>query len=224
MDKLRQWVALTAVLIVVILAGGWFLLVSPKHSKAADIRAQALAQDSVNAGLQTQLATLKAQAKALPQQQAKLAAVAAKIPDNPALPSLIRALTVAANNANVELLSLSPGRPSPVSGPAPTAPVTPVAPGATGAQAVPASAGTLESMSVSLNVVGGYFQVEQFLDQLESLQRAMKVSSLSLALGSNPVKPATAGTTGPTGTLAANISGMVFMAQGRSYATTTTGK
>lgn len=239
MDKLKQWVALTAVLIVVIVAGGWFLLIAPKHSKAADIRAQSAAQVSANLALQTQLQTLKAQAKALPQQQAKLAAVAAKIPDNPALPSLIRALSVAADDANVELLSLAPGHPAVVTAPAAATAVAPVAPVGTGAAAPAAatapgaSAGTLEAISVNLSVVGSYFQVEQFLDRLESLQRAMKVGNLSLSLGSNPVKvavtaPTAGGTAGtvataaaPSGTLAAAISGTVYMASGRSYASTT---
>ena len=59
----------------------------------ADLRTQADQQNSQNSTLNAQISMLKAQAKDLPKQQAKLAAVAAKIPDNPALPALIRALS-----------------------------------------------------------------------------------------------------------------------------------
>ncbi len=37
MDKLKQWVALTVVGVLAIVAAGWFLLVAPKHSEADDL-------------------------------------------------------------------------------------------------------------------------------------------------------------------------------------------
>ena len=36
MDKAKQWIALAAVAVIAILAAGWFLVVSPKRSEAAD--------------------------------------------------------------------------------------------------------------------------------------------------------------------------------------------
>lgn len=245
MDKLKQWVALTVVGVIAILAAGWFLLVSPKRSDASDLDAQAQAKQAANAMLLTKLATLKAQAKDLPRQQAALAAVAAKIPDNPAMPALIRSLSKAAASAGVELVSIAPANVTPVVSTARTgAPVTPTvgsAPVATssGTSAAPvtpsagsaagsaagssATAGTLSSISVTLSVVGGYFQVEQFLDGLESLQRAFKVGSISMAPGDNPVKPATGTSTGTSAaasgrSLTAAITGLVYLAPGRATA------
>ena len=175
MDKMKQWIALTVVGALAILAAGWFLVVSPKRSHASELRTQASEQERANAQLQTQLATLKAQAKALPAQQAKLAAVAAKIPNNSALPTLVRALNDAADNVGVELVSVAPG---PVTAVA-TAPAAAVTTAASGTAAVPAASsavGALQSIPMTLNVVGGYFQVAEFLDRLESLQRAFKVT------------------------------------------------
>src|SRR5437899_1530597 len=106
-DKLKQWVALTLVGVLAVLAAGWFLIVSPKRGEASDLRAKVTSQDSGNSQLQLKLAQLKAQAKDLPAQQATLAAVSAKIPDNPALPALIRALDAAANATGVELVSIA---------------------------------------------------------------------------------------------------------------------
>ncbi|MCW2779261.1 MAG: hypothetical protein JWN17_2986 [Frankiales bacterium] len=220
MDKLKQWVALTVVGCLAILAAGWFLLVSPKKAEAEDLRTQAASQDSTNATLQTKLAMLKAQAKDLPKQQAKLAAVAAKIPENPALPALIRALDSASAEAGVELVSIAPGQPTAVTAAAAT---TPVAPGAVAAPAGSA-AGTLSSIPVAINVVGGYFEVQQFMSGLEGLSRALRVTALTLAPGANPVakQSATAVSTEDGKSLTATITGSVFMAAGAVQPAVTT--
>jgi Tfp pilus assembly protein PilO len=219
MDKLKQWVALTLVAVVAIVAAGWFLLISPKRSEAAAVRTDAASVVAANQGLELQLATLKAQAKQLPAQQAKLAAVQAKIPDNPALPALIRALAQAADKAGVELVSLAPGTPAlvvapvagtPVAAPAAGTAVTPVT-----AAPLGTAAGTLSSISVTVSVVGGYFQVEQFLDMIEGLTRAMKVTTFSLVPGTNPVKKVVGQALANASTLNATINGVVYLASGR---------
>ena len=233
MDKLKQWVALTALGSLAILAAGWFLLISPKHGEASDLKAQAATQITANSSLAGQILMLKAQAKDLPKQQARLAAVAAKIPDNPNLPALVRSLTQAADDTGVVLVSLSPSAPTAVAPPVAAAPVSAAAaPGAGVTAAKPAaasaaSAGTLMAITVNANVVGSYFQVEQFLDRVESLSRAMKVTTLTVAPGANPLTAAA--TTGAasldTGkSLSATINGVVYMATGRSVATTVAGK
>jgi len=217
MDKLKQWVALAVLGVVVVLAAGWFLLVSPKRSEAADIALQTSEKQTSNQALQTKLALLKSQAKGLPAQQAKLSVVAAKIPDNPALPALIRALDAAAASADVELVSLAPSAPAAVTAAAPAAPV------AAGA-AAPASTG-LQQIALNVNVVGGYFQVEQFLDRVENLTRAFKVNGFALAPGTDPLKVTTGAPTGPaqaTGkTLTATINGQVFLVPATTVASPT---
>lgn len=226
MDKVKQWVALTAVGCLALLAAGWFLLVSPKRSDASDLRQQASEQQSQNAQAQVKLAMLKAQAKGLPKKQAELADVASKIPNNPSLPSLIRALDQASTESGVELVSLAPGTPAAVSAAGassatPAAPVTPApaagsAPaGSVSAAATPvaSSLGTLAAIPVAINVVGGYFEVQQFLSSIEELPRSLRVTNLTLAPGTNPVS-----TTKPSGTaatdgrsLTATITGQVYM-------------
>lgn len=238
MDKLKQWVALAVVGCLAVLAAGWFLVVSPKRAAAEDLATQATEQQSRNAGLQQQLAVLKSQAKSLPRQQARLAAVAAKIPDNPALPALIRALDAAAAAAGVELVSITPTAPTALTAGSATTPVAPsgvIAP-AKVAGATSATTGLLSSIGVTVNVVGGYFEVEQFLDGLESLPRAFKVTAFTATPGTNPVKPPPAGQSGPAGVvsaapapssddgriLTATVSGQVFLAPGRAAATPVT--
>jgi len=89
-----------------------------------------------------------------------------------------------------------------------------VAPAA-GAAPAPAAA-PLEVISLSMNVVGGYFETERFFDQIENLSRALKVTGFTLAPGSNPVKPAAAGAGAPAPAddgrvLASSVTASVFM-------------
>ena len=254
MDKLKQWIAFTVLGAVVIVAGGWFLLVSPKKGEAAGLDEQVVGQEGANSLLRTQLTVLQAQAKELPKKQAELAAVAAKLPDNPSLPALIRAITAASTSAGVVFVSVTPGAPvasvvaapvapaapAPAGGaPAPAAqavaPAGPAAPAA-GAPAAPAVgtpavaatggvAGQLASIPVTLNVVGDYFEIEQFLANLENLPRALRVITLAMTPGLAPSAAGTSGSDAPTTSvddgrsLTATITGTVFLAAGRPAAT-----
>ena len=211
MDKVKQYAIFTVLGCLVVLAAGWLLVISPKRSEAAALTTQAAAQAGDNVQLAGQLQILKAQAKDLPRQQAKLAAVAARIPDNPALPSLIRALSQASTSAGIELTSLSPGLP------AAAAASVAVVPGRPATAAAAPTAGLL-SIPVSLNVSGGYFQIEQFLANLENLQRSMRVSGFSLSPGGSLLKPTAAGPADNSRILTTTISGTVFMSSNRPAA------
>ena len=239
MDKLKQWVALTVVGCMAVLAAGWFLLISPKKAEAADLVAQTATQEATNDGLRTQLEVLKAQAKDLPKKQAELARVQAKIPDNPALPTLIRALTSAASASGVELVSVTPGAPVAVAAAVTATPPTPVpaaegaaaaaapadgaapaAPAAAGAAGTPtavAPAGTLAAIPLGINVVGGYFEVAQFLSEIEQLPRALRVTALTVAPGLSPVAGpnAAAGAPADGRSITTTITGSVYLAANR---------
>jgi Tfp pilus assembly protein PilO len=220
MDKMKQWVALTVVGVLAVVAAGWFLLVSPKRSEASAINEEAAVKLAANAQLKSQLRVLKALAKNQPEQEARLARVAAKIPDNPALPSVIRALTSAADDTSVELVSIAPTTPAPYAGAGAGAAAATAASGTDAAVAVP-----LQQIQLTINVVGGYFQVEQFLDRLEGLSRAMKVTAFTLQPGENPVKqtPEGAKPASETGkSLTGTITSLVFMQNAVAGTTATT--
>jgi Tfp pilus assembly protein PilO len=235
MDKLKQWVALTAVACLALSAAGWFLLISPKRAEAADLRMQSQERLQANADLENQLQVLKAQAKDLPKEQAKLAAVAAKIPDNPALPGLIRSLIEAADASGVELVSITPSTPTLVAPAAPVAPVAteegaaqtapdPAAPAPAAAGPATGPAGQLAEVPLTISVVGDYFQVQQFLNAVEELSRAVKVTTVDLTPGASP----TAGNGGDSSaveqgrSLTASISGSIYMAANRPAPLTAT--
>ena len=215
MDKLKQWVVLSLVGALGIMAVGWFLLVSPKRSEAAELRIQTASQLSANALLQTQIDVLKSQATELPKEQATLADIAAKIPAGPELPHLVRSLSDAAATAGVQLVSITPGTPAPV---VPVAPAAAPATGETAPQpAAPAAgpAGQLANVPVSVSIVGDYFEVAAFIAALETLPRAFRVNDLTLAPGVSPTstdQDPSAATDGSS--LTTTINGFVFMAAG----------
>lgn len=192
MSTPRHWVVAAALTAFAILAGGWFVVVAPRRADAAGLRDQRAAVDVSNAAKVAQLDQLRAQAKGLPEQQAQLAAVLTRIPSDPALPSLLRSLSAAADDAGVELTALSPAQPLP----------------AAGGASVSAATGALERIPVQATVRGGYFGIEQFVAALEDLPRAVLVDGFA-------VKPANLATTAAVGsgtTLDATVTFSVFLA------------
>ncbi len=111
MTDTRKWSALAVVLVAAIFAASWFLLISPKRSEAAELKGKAVSRADANARLEQQIQVLKAQQEDLPRQRARLATLRRQIPDNPALPSLIRDLTAAGRKTGVSIDSMSPAVP-----------------------------------------------------------------------------------------------------------------
>src|SRR5690348_5466549 len=168
MSKTRQWAMLTAVVCLAVLAAGWFLVIKPQRTKAADLRTQTQGVEDHNATLRSQVGQLKQQQKDLPAQQKLLSQIATKVPDNPALPALIRQLSAAADGAGVNLVSLAPSAPTLAT--AATAPVTARATGTAAGTATGravASGSPLASIPLTLQVQGGYFNVVQFFSAVE---------------------------------------------------------
>jgi Tfp pilus assembly protein PilO len=227
MSMTRRWSLLNAVLIVGILAASWFLLVSPKRSDASAISAKATAQQASNDALVQQLNQLKAQSLDLPKQKAKLAVMRRQIPNNPALPSLIRDLTAAGKKVGVEVVSMKPGPPVaaavtvPVAAPVPpaggtdttaTGTTSTTAQGATPTAVAPVAA-PLYLVPLQLEITGSYFEVEQFINKLEGIQRTFLVTGFSLKPGSGAATTATTTTTtGTTDGLSLSLTGQVFLA------------
>jgi type IV pilus assembly protein PilO len=200
MTDTRKWSAVAVVLVAAIFAAGWFLLVAPKRTEAADLQAKTVSQEGTNTSLEQKLQQLKAQQADLPQKRARLAAITTKIPTNPALPSLIRDLTAAGRKIGVSIDSMAPSAPLAV---------VAAAPGAVAAAPAPAAAaGTSDALfqvPLTLNVTGSYFELEQYVSKLEGLKRSFLVTGFNLA-------PATVAGA-PEGDLTITLTGRVFLTQ-----------
>lgn len=174
MTKLRQLWLLTALGSVLVLAAGYFLLVSPKASKAESIRAEAVSVEEANVRLKSQIEMLNRQKKDLPRRQAELETFGARIPDNPALPTLIRSLSNAADGSGLVLKAISPSAPQRMT--------TMPAVGSAAAAVTPAvSPLSLAQIPVTVKVSGRYSQVSQFFSEVEGLPRAFLISTVDIA-------------------------------------------
>ncbi len=167
MTKTRVWSALGGLVMVAVLAAGWFLLVSPKNGEAAELREQTVGQDQANGLLQSRLKQLKEQHKQLPAKRKELRLLGRQIPDEPGLPTLIRQLTADAKSAGVDLKSITPADPSPVLD------ANGMAAPATGPEQV-------LQVSVAVNVAGHFFELEKLLQELESMPRLFQVTGFTL--------------------------------------------
>ena len=233
MSVTRKWSLMAAVLVVAIVAAGWFLLVSPKRSEAVDLRDQAVSQQEANQRLLTDLAVLKDQQAQLPKQRAELAVMRKQIPDNPALPTLIRNLTESGRKVGVSIDSMAPAVPVAVVQPAAvvapttttdstsstsstegsaestdssaaaTTPVVPAAPPAPSLYQVP----------LTLDVSGSYFELEQFINKLEGLKRSFLVTGFTVT----PVASETAAAGDSTGSTGAAPGDLTIKIQARVF-------
>ncbi len=200
MEKMRQWAVLTTVVVAALLAGGWFLLVSPQKSRAAEIRTQTQGQLQTNSTLQSKIDQLRQLEKGQPAQQKLLTEIATKVPDNPALPALIRQLSKAAQGAGVELVTLAPGQPTAVTAAAPAV-QTPA-----GGAAQPAP---LQQIPLQITVTGNYFNIERFFRGLEHLSRAMLVTQWSLDPAAKGGAATGAAATGPDASAPDDLQGVL---------------
>lgn len=192
MTETRKWTVGAAVVAVVILAAGWFLLISPKRAEVSDLQAQTADQQATNSQTQTQLAVLKQQNKDLPEKQAELAALRTKIPLTSQLPTYIREMQDIGDAAGVDLQAMTPA-----------AAVNIGASGETAEQSL--TPGAIAAVNVEMIVTGGYFEITRFVNELESTSRYTLISGFTI----------TDETTDPNaaeGDLQATVQARIFMA------------
>ena len=188
MTRSRLWNVGTVLVVLVIVAAGWLLVVSPKRTDASTLRAQAVAAVAQNQQVEGKIRELKLQQQQLPAQQAQIAAINQQIPSQPQLPTLIRQLDDAASAADVTLGAITPGT----------------------FTAVPSDTG-VSYIPLSITVSGSFTNLKAYLSALETNPRAVLVTGFKI----NPAT-ATAGAANtpalPPNTLALTVTARVFVA------------
>jgi len=153
----RRAPIIAAVVSVAVAALAVLLLVAPKMSQATDTKdqlAQAqMQEDSLNAQLKS---LQEAQANA-PKTKAEIQKLESEVPPTVDLPGLIGLLQGVRDRSAVDFFAFAPGTP-----------------------ALDASGG-FSTLPTTITVTGGYFSLEEFLFRLETLQRAAKVTSVSIS-------------------------------------------
>jgi Tfp pilus assembly protein PilO len=154
----RVWLLGGVFAMIMLILGGWFLLISPQNAETED------AQDRVDAGttevsvLRRRAAVLKAETAQLPAYTAKLAANLRAMPTTSGVPDFLRQLQDSGAAVGVEITGINVGEPQQ-------------------STAVPAAF----ELPISLVVSGGAGNLSKFLDRLQNVQpRAVLVSSVGL--------------------------------------------
>jgi len=155
----RRNVLILVMVLILIAIAYFFLVFQPQGRNIEEARIAADDMERREQELQLELRRLESLRDNAPELQAKLQRLDAAIPTNdPQLAQFILLVEEAANTSGIEWLSVAPGLPAAVEG-------------------VPDA---LE-VSISMNVTGGYFQVQDFLVRLENLTRAVKISTVALS-------------------------------------------
>jgi Tfp pilus assembly protein PilO len=138
---------------------GVMFLVLPKMGEVGDAQTELEQAQDEEIRLEAQLRALQDAQAAAPETERQIQLVEDQIPPTADLPALIRLLQSAADRAAVDFFSFTPSAP-----------------------AVDAS-GQFSTIASSITVTGGYFSIDEFLFLLETLPRAAKGVSISVAPG-----------------------------------------
>lgn len=159
----RTNIILGVVVAIAIVVLAWLFLISPQNDELAQVEADIVAEQDQAVAVQAQIAGLEQVRSEAPQIEAEIAEVDSIVPSDPGLPSALRQLQAAADDAGVLLTAVTPSRPSPVAD---------------------GEATGLHVMGMSMTLEGSYFQTVDFLRRLEDpsiTARGMEVTSVSLA-------------------------------------------
>lgn len=164
---MKRQIVLAGVGLVVVIALVFVFLIRPVSSDIAAVKKQT--EDA-----RTQESTLRVQLRALQQARANATDIAARLakfdlllPGTSDIPAFIRQVQDASNLSGIQLTSIAPSPPTPLAaGPG----VDPVVTGK-----------GVFTLNVVLQVSGGFFRLESFLQRLENLQRVVMVSNMSIS-------------------------------------------
>lgn len=139
---------------VLIVAAWWMFLFSPARSDANKVESQVKAAKAKSLSLETEQKQLEDLEQRAPQIQADRDRLRNAVPDQPELASFIEQANQLGTDTGVTWVSVSPSEPS-----------------------AGTAAGTV---TVALEVTGGYYQVLDYLNRLESIPRLVVVDQVSL--------------------------------------------
>lgn len=177
---------------VVLILLWYFLFFAPTSSDLSDTRAAVATAQSQKQELENTIRRLKELSRNAPQQQATLRTLRAAIPANPDLGEFILQANDIAATAGIDWLSIAPTPPTATPGGGPNS-----------------------TIAVSIQINGGFFQVLDYLNRLEDLERlvlvdSINVSAASAAAGSTGSGSAAASTSGAAPDLSVTLTGRMF--------------
>jgi Tfp pilus assembly protein PilO len=165
----REVYIIAGVVALILIVAWYFLLFSPKRAENSELESQIDAQRTTLVTAQQEVVRLESYKKTAPQSRAEIVRLGKMLPQTEGIPSLIIELTRTADASGVDLTTITRGA---------TSPGTPY-----GVQ------------SVSIQVVGRFFDVEDFVYRLENYVafrnanfrvtgRLLEIANLNMQAGS----------------------------------------
>ena len=157
----RLQIVLTVLIGVLLVVIFWFLVYTPAQDEIEELETQIEQQQAQQAQLETQLERLRTVRSNAPEAESQLAFARSIVPDDPSLPSMLRQIQSAGDDAGVTLTVVTASRPA----------------------MIDEEIGLAE-MGLTVQVAGTYFQSVDFLRRLEDptiTPRGLLWESLSVA-------------------------------------------
>jgi Tfp pilus assembly protein PilO len=155
----RRAPLIVALVVIAIAIAVFFLLVFPKMKQVGRAQDDLETARDEQVTLETELARLQAVREDAPKIRRQVARFRKEVPPVADLPGMINQLQDAADVSNVDFFAVSPGTPA------------------------AATAGAAAVIPAQIQVIGGFFQVDEFLFRLETLPRAAKVVTVAITEG-----------------------------------------
>ncbi len=177
---MRNRIAIAAVLGFVVILLLWnFAFFGPAGRDRDHAKARLNTAQQTGATLESQLRNLQRISQSAPEQAAHLARLNAAVPPTPDLEGFIRSAVDLEQQAGVDWVSVEP--------------------------AVPAPGASATQIKMQVIISGGFFQVLDYLNRLETLSRLVVVDGIDITTGSATSGSST-GTSGTTPTTSATSS------------------
>lgn len=175
---------------IVVVIAAWFLFAfKPAQSELSEVRSDVDTATEQVAALQTRLQKLQALQNNEGELRDKAEAYATALPAEPDVSDFILQVQEAANLAGIDFLSVTPSLPA---APTSAASSSSSSSGAAASQAAGDGAATAQtptspyqSITVQITADGPFFELEDFVSRLESLQRALRIDDFSLSSSDN---------------------------------------
>lgn len=180
----KKLIAISGGIAVVMLAGWWFLLWGPAGDAVTAAETRFTNANAQTVQLEVQRDRLIAIQEELPQLQSRLQTLSAAVPDQAAMSDFLLAASEAEVDSGLDFLTVSASPPSPT------------------------LTSGLSSVSVQLTGTGGYFQMLDFINRLQSMHRVMVIKNLTVVANQLTEEDAALGPPD----LSVTISGDLFVA------------
>ena len=152
----KKLIAVAGGTAVVVLAGWWFVLWGPAGDAVTAAETRFRNAKGQTTQLEVHRDRLLAIQKELPQMQSRLQTLSAAVPDRAAMSDFLLAASEAEADSGLDFLTVSASPPTPT-----------LTPG-------------LSTVSVQLTGTGGYFQMLDFINRLQSMHRVMVIKNLTV--------------------------------------------